>query len=145
MDKLRNIIEKLIGDDIVLIALTESQESGFIKVVVDSEKSIDAKTTTKLACIIKESPELVKRYPQGFQLEVTSPGITSPLLYPFQYKKNIGRKLTVSLNDPSEKKRISGTLTRVGDDGIDLSDKKRNTFSMRFEDIKQAVVKITFK
>ncbi len=145
MDKLRNIIEKLIGDDIVLIALTESQESGFIKVVVDSEKSIDAKTTTKLACIIKESPELDKRYPQGFQLEVTSPGITSPLLYPFQYKKNIGRKLTVSLNDPSEKKRISGTLTRVGDDGIDLSDKKRNTFSMRFEDIKQAVVKITFK
>jgi len=145
MDKLRNIIEKLIGDDIVLIALTESQESGFIKVVVDSEKSIDAKTTTKLARIIKESPELDKRYPQGFQLEVTSPGITSPLLYPFQYKKNIGRKLTVSLNDPSEKKRISGTLTRVGDDGIDLSDKKRNTFSMRFEDIKQAVVKITFK
>ena len=38
---------------------------------------------------------LNKYLPEDFQLEVSSPGIDSPLPHPFQYKKNIGRQLKI--------------------------------------------------
>ncbi len=145
MDKITHIIEKLIRNDIILITATENRDTGFIRIVIDSEGSIDAEVTSSLAKVIRDSSELDNRYPNGFQLEVTTPGATSPLQYPFQYKKNIGRKLTVSLNPTMDQKKVTGTLTLVDDEGIELSDKKNKTFSVRFDDIKKAVVKITFK
>lgn len=145
MDKITNIIETLIKDDAILISANENRETGFIRAIVDSEQSLDAEATSKIAKVIRDSQELDKRYPKGFQLEVTTPGVTSPLLYPFQYKKNIGRKLSITLNESSEMKRISGELIRVNDEDIDVKDKKNNTFSIRFDDINKAVVKITFK
>ena len=50
------------------------------------------------ACLMGPTPgcsnsEIISlQYPNGVQIEVTSPGIDAPLEHPFQYKKNINRK-----------------------------------------------------
>ena len=88
-----------------------------------------------------------------FSLEVTSSGLSQPLRFLRQYKKNIGRKLTVTTSD----QRIEGELVAVGDDRITLKWKAREPKPvgkgkhtvekeavLALEDITEAKVKITF-
>ena len=48
-------------------------------------------------------------------LEVSSPGIDRPLLFPRQYKKNIGRELQLILKDGTESQ---ATIKEVADDHV---------------------------
>ncbi len=145
MDKIKHTIEKLLDKEIILIGVTEDNDRKLVKVVVDSEHQVSLNVTSSIARAIKDSELLDARYPDGYKLEVTSPGISAPLMHPFQYRKNIGRILTIALVDDSDVKRLKGTLLHVEDDGIILSGKHNNTHSIRFEDIQKAVVKLTFK
>ncbi len=145
MDKIKHTIEKLLDNEIILVALTEDSNSELVKVVVDSEHPISLNVTSSIARAIKDLELLDARYPDGYKLEVTSPGINAPLTHPFQFRKNIGRTLAISLVGDSDVKRLKGTLLRVEGDGIILSGKQNNTHFIRFEDIQKAVVKITFK
>ncbi|MBD2752865.1 ribosome maturation factor RimP [Spirosoma validum] len=97
-----------------------------------------------------------------FTLEVSSPGIDHPLLFPRQYVRNVGRTVAVTLVDGSTRK---GTLESVSDDHIVLdiepekkakSKKKKEAdliaevqpvgpTPISFEQIKKANVEISFK
>ena len=88
-------------------------------------------------------------YPDGnFSLEVSSPGVDEPLQLPRQFKKNVGRKLAVTLQDDT---KMEGKLTEANEDGILLEytegkNKKAVTINkvLAFDEIKQAVVQISF-
>jgi ribosome maturation factor RimP len=56
-----------------------------------------------------------------FSLEVTSAGATSPIVNPRQYRKNIGRKLSVRTTD----EQFEGNLTEADDQRIVLEWKSR--------------------
>ena len=84
----------------------------------------------------------------NFSLEVSSPGVDRPLKQVRQYKKNIGRKVAVVINDGSE---LEGVLTQVNDENIIIEEKtgKGNKMSMKsttilFNQIKHTTVLITF-
>ena len=85
----------------------------------------------------------------SYTLEVTSPGADQPLLYPRQYKRHVGRKIKVVLQDGSEK---VGTLDEVTSTGIDLSEeiKEKKKISIQpvqinFSDIAKSTIVISFK
>ncbi len=88
----------------------------------------------------------------SYVLEVSSPGVSRPLQLLRQYPRNIGRVLEVSLKSGGSQK---GALVAVGPQSITLEEKirvkegkKKTTQVVRsdipFEDIKKAVVKISF-
>eukprot|EP01030_Chromulinospumella_sphaerica_P010751 gene10751-10558_t len=57
--------------------------------------------------------EAEEMFPDGdFSLEVSSPGVDEPLNQMRQYKKNIGRKVAVTLTDDTEKQTLAA---RIGD------------------------------
>ena len=65
--------------DLVLIDLEQDKSS--IRIIVDSVKSVDLDTTAYIAKKIRNSESLNKYLPEDFQLEVSSPGIDSPLTH----------------------------------------------------------------
>ena len=87
MDRINNIIADIMPKNLVLIDLEQDKSS--IRIIVDGAKSVDLDTTAYIAKKIRNSESLNKYLPEDFQLEVSSPGIDSPLTHPFQYKKNI--------------------------------------------------------
>ena len=105
------------------------------------EKSI--KVNRKLYALIEES----QLFPDGdFSLEVSSPGVDEPLHEWRQYKKNIGRKVLVTLTDASDK---LGVLKDVNEEKLVLEmtvPKKKETtiVEIPFSDIKTTVVQISF-
>ena len=84
----------------------------------------------------------------NFSLEVSSFGVDRPLKMLRQYKKNLGRKVEVIMNDET---KIEGTLTDANEENITIEEKtgKGNKMSTKkttisFNQIKHTTVLITF-
>ena len=126
--------------NLVLIDLEQDKSS--IRIIVDGAKSVDLDTTAYIAKKIRNSESLNKYLPEDFQLEVSSPGIDSPLTHPFQYKKNIGRQLKIK--ELSTSNKIKAKLTQVIEEGIVVIDNKGKTIKFKFDEIESATIITVF-
>ena len=89
-----------------------------VRVTVDMDDGI---TLDQCQHLSKEIGDLFYRkdiYEDGYNLEVSSPGIDKPLEHDFEYKRNIGRNLTVVYLDGDETKKVTGELKEFS--GTDL-------------------------
>ncbi|HNG89555.1 MAG TPA: ribosome maturation factor, partial [Saprospiraceae bacterium] len=88
----------------------------------------------------------------SYLLEVSSPGVSRPLKFPRQYKRNIGRMLAVTTTD---KASHLGTLQSADDERIVLVDTVKEKVDKKkvertvetpiaYADIEKAVVKLAF-
>jgi len=141
MDNVKNIIESLIPSDFVVIDYNDFSQSGKIKLIIDSYKGVDLKSTSTLARKIKKSDIINNIYPNGLQLEISSPGIDADLKYPFQFSKNIGRKLKVLTVDGEE---LIIILTNSNDTGITAKEKNGNGLNLTYDQIQTANVIVEF-
>ncbi len=136
--------------NIFLVDLKISNDKS-IKIILDSDKEVNVKD-----CIdISRSMEgALDRDQEDFSLEVASAGVGSPLKFPRQYHKNLGRKLEVI---STEGLKFEGDLTHVKEDAIELQWKQRETKrigkgkvtvtkkkTILFDEISQAKVMIKF-
>jgi ribosome maturation factor RimP len=140
MDRINNIIADIMPKDLVLIDLVQDKSS--IRIIVDGAKSVDLDTTAYIAKKIRNSESLNKYFPKDFRLEVSSPGIDSPLTYPFQYKKNIGRQLKIK--ELSTSNEIKAKLTHVIEDGIVATNNIGKTIKFKFDEIESATIITVF-
>ena len=140
MDRINNIIADIMPKDLVLIDLVQDKSS--IRIIVDGAKSVDLDTTAYIAKKIRNSESLNKYLPKDFRLEVSSPGIGSPLTYPFQYKKNIGRQLMIK--ELSTSNEIKAKLTHVIEDGIVATNNIGKTIKFKFDEIESATIITVF-
>ena len=140
MDRINNIIADIMPKDLVLIDLEQDKSS--IRIIIDGAKSVDLDTTAYIAKKIRNSESLNKYLPEDFQLEVSSPGIDSPLTYPFQFKKNIGRQLKIK--ESSTLSEIKAKLTQVLEDGVVVTKDKGKTIKFKFDEIESATIITVF-
>ena len=142
MNTIKHKIAEIIPNHLFFLDLVEDQSNSKIKIIVDGPEPIDLKTTTSIAREVRSSEIFNNVYPNGVQLEVTSPGIETPLLYPFQYEKNLGRTLKIiSLFEDKVTKLV---LTLVNDsyfEGLSDSSKK---IQFKYNEIKSAIIDVKF-
>lgn len=142
MNNLKDKIKNLIPEDLVLLDLIEDGSRQAFKLVVDGKKPMDLKSTAQLARSVRDSGLLEELYPAGFQLEVTSPGIDAPLQHPFQFEKNVGRKLKVLCVDDDNP--IVLKLISVDESGFTGITKNGEDVRFEYENIRTAKVLIEF-
>lgn len=143
-DKLKHIIQSNIAENHVLMSFNEGGKGHYIRIVIDSTEPITLGDTTNLTKKLRDSEDLINLFPDGFRLEVTTPGISQPLLKKFQYTKNINRELKVQYMEFDEIITEDGKLIEVNKDFIKLKSKKE-IFKIKFDKILTAKVKIAFK
>ena len=141
MDSVKNTIISLIPSDYTIIDYNDFSKSGKIKLIIDSFDGIDLNSTSMLAKKIKKSDTINEFYPNGLQLEISSPGIGSDLKLPFQFSKNIGRKIKISTYNEEE---LVIKLTDSSDDGIKGEDKNGKQINLKYDQIQNAKVIIEF-
>lgn len=128
-----------------------------IQVLIDCDAGVDIDACAKLSRYLEQQLEQHKLVPEKYLLEVSSPGVGTPLKIYRQYQKSINRQLTIILADNSI---IEGTLTEVREEGITVvplqpkTTKGRATarktgndnqsIQLLFEQIKEAAEKIVF-
>jgi ribosome maturation factor RimP len=122
-----------------------------IKIILDGDKEVNVKDCINISRAI-EGP--LDRDEEDFSLEVASAGVGSPLKFPRQYHKNLGRKLEVI---STEGFKFEGELTHVKEDAIELQWKQREpkpigkgkvtvtkNKTLTFDEISQTKVMIKF-
>ncbi len=136
------------SEDIFLVSI-KIKPTNNIKVYLDADTGLSIEKCIKINRAMYKAIEEEGWYPDGnFSLEVSSPGVDEPLKMLRQYKKNIGRKVEVVLNDGTKKE---GKLVAVTEEAITIEyvegkNKKAVTISsdIAFADVKQTTVVISF-
>ena len=143
MDQLADIVQQYLKPGMVLVDLQHNRQTDLIKVTIDGEEPLNIGDTEALARSLRVSHELVHQFPHGFQLEVSTSGIYSPLIEPYQFRKNKGRILIVEYVDNKIQKHVFGKLIDANDQEIRIDvDGVRSIIS--YDKIKKAKVKISF-
>ena len=138
-----DIIDKaLAGSEKFLVDLKISTDNR-INVAIDGDNGITIDDCVELSRLIENS---LDREEEDFELNVASAGLDSPLKMKRQYKKNVGRDLTVTT---FEGETFEGRLVEANDDNIllKLAGKKNaaaEPLSFSYSDIKTAKVVIKF-
>ena len=123
-----------------------------LNVFIDSDSGITFEKCQRLSRYLESFIDEAGWLGEKYVLEVSSPGVGRPLKLPRQYKKNVGRKVEVSL---LEGKPIEGKLIEVNEAAITVEYKRRIKEGKKkktevvqdniaFEDIKKTIVKISF-
>jgi len=145
------LLEEALAENPSLFLIDLSIQAGNqIQVVIDGDQGV---SVNDCIAVSRKIGHNLDREEEDFSLEVTSAGVTAPLQLPRQFKKNLGRKLKVTLAE----RVLEGNLDQVEEDKILLSWKARepkpvgkgkHTVNkevwLPLEEIKEAKVMITF-
>ena len=143
-DKLKNIVEPHLADGHILLDAVEDPRGSYLRIIIDSENSITLDETTSLTKNLKGSAEFETMYPNGYRLEVSTPGLDNSLKFPFQYKKNINRRLKVAFSDNEMEKEFVGSLLVANDEIVEIASAKKS-IKLTYEQITDAKVMVSFK
>ena len=123
-----------LGANVYLLMATASHEGAGsqVKVVVDTPQGVTVDQIARIGKLLRSDPGLAQRLnlavnggdSPDYRIEVTSPGVAAGLEQPWQYPRNIGRRLEVRLVQPENQMAdpvvIEGRLINAGRDGIEI-------------------------
>ena len=147
---IKSIIEEVLANEPTYFLVDmRIKPTSNIKVFLDGDSGITIETCVRFNRIFYKKIEEANIFPPGdFSLEISSPGIDEPLKLFRQYKKNIGRRAEVTLQDGMKKE---GRLIEVSEDGIILEEavgKNRNrqliNHTFLFNNIKTTRIQTVF-
>jgi len=107
---------------IVGVQVSESAVKQKVTIIADGDNGISIDQCASISRRLGRRIEETYGEETSYTLEVTSPGADQPLIYPRQYKRHVGRKLKIILQDGTEK---TGELTEVTGEGISLLEEKK--------------------
>lgn len=154
-ERVTALIDERIEDlkkDLYVVELTISANS-VIRVELDK---VDGYVAVEDCMSISRNIEHnLDREAEDFELHVSSAGLDKPFRHPNQYRKNIGRRVKVKLNDAS---KIEGELVSYNEEGIELMDRVKkkiegrkkkewveDIYKFKLEEIKETKIVISFK
>jgi ribosome maturation factor RimP len=141
-ESIKKVIEDLLEGRAHFLVDVQVQPGNKILVYIDGDHDI---TITDCREISRQIEERLDRDREDFELTVSSAGIDRPLTQLRQYRKNMGRNLTVKTTEGSS---LSGKLVRADETGIELEvvKKKKETelITLSYKEIKKAKVEVSF-
>ena len=146
IEKLVN--RKLLGTDIFLVDVNISTVNN-ISIFIDSDTNVSISDCVDVSRFVESSYD---RDVVDFQLNVSSAGIDKAFQTFRQYKKNIGKNVTMILLDET---KLKGTLVEVDEKFIKIKPiiskkekkegKNDDIIQVSFDDIKETKIIISFK
>ena len=105
---------------LVDLAVGGDRNGKIVEIFIDTETGVNAELCAEIsrevAAIFEESADFSGPY----NLVVSSPGIDRPLKFPVQYKRHLGRNLSVAYSVDNAPQTIKGELVDVQTDFISI-------------------------
>ncbi len=139
LDIVKDVLE---GSDKYLVNMKITPDNR-IFVDLDGDNGINIDDCIEVSRAIENS---LNRDEEDFELNVSSAGADSPLKMPRQYRRHVGRELSV---EPFEGAKVEGLLTEAGDSQFTIKTKgskkePSQELTFAYEDVKTARVLIRF-
>ncbi len=148
IEKVYSLLEPLLDGTDMFIVNIKVKPTNNIKVYLDADSGFSINKSSSINRKLYAAIEAEAMFPDGdFSLEVSSPGVDEPITQLRQYRKNVGRKLSVTDN---EDKEVTGMLQEVTEEHLVLEVKGKKAkdpvviMEIPFVNIKKAIVQIIF-
>ena len=152
--KIREILEeKFSSEDFKdCFVVDVFQKKNKLEIFADSDSGMTFEKCKKISRYLESYLDELDLIKDAYTLEVSSPGIETPLKFSRQYQKNIGRLIEIL---DVEGNKLDGKLEKVEGDKVVVSvdkvikegnKKKKTTEEVEIDlnHIKKAVIKVTF-
>gem|GEM_PF-46922 len=147
IDQIRDKVTAILDGSALFLTDINIKPTNNVKVFVDGDSGVTIDAVARLNRALHKQIEEAGWFPEGdFSLEVSSPGVDKPLKFFRQYKKNIGRKVSVTLADNTTK---TGILKDATEERLILEEtvgKKKETVNTEipFSEVIRTVVQVVF-
>ena len=81
----------------------------------------------------------------AYRINVSSPGLSRPLIDRRQYPKNVGRKANFKYEEDNEMQEVEGTLQEVSDEAIIIELEDNSTVTVAFDNLVETKIIPSFK
>lgn len=149
--RVRELVEEKIADrpDLFIVSIT-MQKNNTLSILLDGDNGISIDDCVSVSRHVGYYLEEENVIDHAYRLEVSSPGIDSPLLLLRQYIKNTGREVRVKLTNGDKKE---GKLLSADESQIVIEEKVKEKgkkaylqeTALPFNQIKETRVLISFK
>jgi ribosome maturation factor RimP len=147
IEKIYSLIEPLLDGTDMFVVNIKIKPTNNVKVFIDADSGFSVEKSILVNRRLYAAITEAAMFPDDdFSLEVSSPGVDEPLLQFRQYKKNVGRKITLTLANDTE---LTGMMLDVNEAAITLEHKKpkekvAQTTEIPFAEIKKAIIQVIF-
>lgn len=133
--RVKELVEEKIGDrDDLFIVSIKMQSNGVLAILLDGDQGISIDDCVKVSRHVGFHLEEENVIETAYRLEVSSPGIDSPLALLRQYMKNIGRDVRLKLENGTAKE---GKLIAATEQELTIEEKVKE--KGKKAEIKEAV------
>tara|TARA_S200000501_G_scaffold337594_1_gene343796 strand:+ start:774 stop:1211 length:438 start_codon:yes stop_codon:yes gene_type:complete len=143
-EEIKNIVAKYLSNGQLLVDIMESFESGYVRIVVDSENSITLNDTAYLTKRLIKSDEFNNRYPKGCRVEITTPGVDVPLTKAYQFKKNINKNVKIRFRNKNQIDSINCKILSADDNSV-IVQHQNSDKPILYDQIEYAKILLSFK
>lgn len=119
--QLHDLIEECVakrGAHVIDIVQHGRGSDALVEVFIDNETGITTEFCADVSRDIARQIKAAQLITGSHRLSVSSPGIERALRFAWQYKKHIGRELTIRWNAEGGQAQTEGTLLSLDDKGI---------------------------
>ncbi len=112
------IVKKIIEDHcayLIDFSITDRGRQRFLRAVVQSLKGITLDEIADITRSINNDEALDRLFPEGYQLEVSSPGIDQKLKDYRDFPRNLGRAMKIYHHSTAMKSPLTGTLVEISE------------------------------
>ena len=118
MHMIQEDIKAILPPGVFLLDVKEDFHQSVVNCIIDAENPVDLDLTTTVSRAINDSGILDKEYPEGMVLHVSSAGIDTPLKHDYQYRKNIGRVINITVEKDGKPYSTEAQLLEFADDSV---------------------------
>lgn len=134
----------ILGYELVDIEYKAGKKHDLLSIFIYREEGIDLDDCSKMSRAIDEDIENLDIIENPYYLEVSSPGLDRPLKTQDDYRRNIGKDVTIKLYAPIDgKKQIEGSLLNYDKENVEI-ESESDTISIPIKAIANMVQTIKF-
>lgn len=146
IQKLKDICLATVEEHGMMFIDFVTRGEGRVKVVelfIDGEEGVTADICAAISRDISKVIEEMDLFEGPSRLDVSSPGVSRPLIHLKQYTKHIGRNFEIAYLEEESTKKFKGKLLSIENEEITF-ELNNETKTLGFSQIKSAKVKVSF-
>lgn len=120
-NRVKELVEEKIADrpDLFILSI-RMLKSGVLEILLDGDSGIPIADCVAVSRHVGFHLEEENVIENAYRLEVSSPGVDSPLVLVRQYEKNIGRDIRIKLEDGTKRE---GKLVAITSEAVTIEEK----------------------
>ena len=124
-EKLMTLSEPLLeglGYELVDLEYAPGRAHAVVRLFIDQPQGVGIEDCERVSHELAALFDVEDPVPMAYTLEVSSPGLDRVLRTPAHFQRFVGERVRVELRNPRDgRRRYTGRLTALGDEGIELN------------------------